>query len=362
MNKVFAVGIGSILLILLVLFTTTYTVAYHEVAVVTRFGKAGEDPVEARPGLHFRMPFFIDQVTKFDKRMQLVESPLEPVQLADGQQILVRAFLLWQVQEDGQGPLDFFKSHGKADVAIRQAGDFLTTELSTALSVLGAYDFEDLVGEHSRISEAEDALMREMVASAAGKGITARTVGVSQILLPPATTTAVLRRMETTRQTLASTERAKAQARADRIRYDANTMAEKIRAFARLQASEIIAEGDEASAKYLADMVVDEEFAIFLTWLDGLEQFLSRYTTVVLPATFAPLHLMDLGTTKLSEGHIPIPEGALALPNLEPLESHPGVAATAAPTMHPPVEPPDQAGDRQADQPGAPPANGQEEG
>ena len=58
MSKAVAVVVGVLLLVLLVLFSTTYTVRFHEVAVKTRYGKASEQSVVDQPGLHFRLPFF----------------------------------------------------------------------------------------------------------------------------------------------------------------------------------------------------------------------------------------------------------------------------------------------------------------
>ena len=40
MNKPFAVGVGLLLLVLLLLFSTTYTVKHNEVAIKQTFGKS----------------------------------------------------------------------------------------------------------------------------------------------------------------------------------------------------------------------------------------------------------------------------------------------------------------------------------
>ena len=90
MNKrTSAFALGLAILLVLVLYSTTYTVNFHEFAIRTRFGvPAG---VERSAGLHFKYPFFIDTVTKLDRRMQIVESPLQTVQTSDGLQVVVRA-------------------------------------------------------------------------------------------------------------------------------------------------------------------------------------------------------------------------------------------------------------------------------
>ena len=71
MNTIFAVVVGVLLLAALLLFSTTYTVRFNEVAVRTTFGKTSTASVQSRPGVHFRYPLFADRVTKYDTRMQL---------------------------------------------------------------------------------------------------------------------------------------------------------------------------------------------------------------------------------------------------------------------------------------------------
>ena len=307
MSKVLAIGVGLILLILLLLFTTTYTLSFNEVAVKTRFGKAVEQPVVSDSGLKLKLPFFIDQVHKFDTRMQLVESSLNSVMIADGQQILVRTFLLWQVETEGQGPLDFFKAYG----GIAEATEDLGSHLGTAMGVLGEYELEELLGSDAKLAEAETRILASLtdMAEAGGValGIDALQVGISQIALPPATTQAVQARMAVTRQTLAQTERQKGLAQSQSIQADANTKIEKLRAFAESVATEIEAEGDEQRAIYLSRLEAAPNFAIFLTWLNAFEQSLDSHVTYILPPDMAPMHMIDLSPDQ-TQGAIPWPK------------------------------------------------------
>src|SRR6266404_8047318 len=62
------VGIFSIVLLIILTWTSYYTVQAESEAVVLRFGKflkTGE------PGLHFKLPFGIDKVTVLPTRRQL---------------------------------------------------------------------------------------------------------------------------------------------------------------------------------------------------------------------------------------------------------------------------------------------------
>jgi regulator of protease activity HflC (stomatin/prohibitin superfamily) len=79
--------------ILLLVFSTTYTVSFHEVAIVKTFGHVNRESVKTTPGLKLKWPIVQDK-EQFDTRLQIVESPLEEVMLVDGQQVVAKAFLL----------------------------------------------------------------------------------------------------------------------------------------------------------------------------------------------------------------------------------------------------------------------------
>jgi hypothetical protein len=91
MTRTLTIAIGLLLVLVLVLFNTTYTVNFHELAVKTRFGQPAG--VVRDPGLHLKAPFFIDQVTRLDTRLQFVESPLETVLTQGGEQVVLQAYL-----------------------------------------------------------------------------------------------------------------------------------------------------------------------------------------------------------------------------------------------------------------------------
>jgi hypothetical protein len=164
--------------------------------------------------------------------------------------------------------------------------------------------------------------MREMD-SVRSKGIEPVTVGVSQLVLPPKTAQAVLMRMQATRTKLSDQERGKGQARATAIQNRAAADAEKIKAFAEQLAADIRAKGEQESARYLTRMGEAEELAIFLLWCDTLQSSFSKYATLVMPVSTAPLHLLNLGTPVDRHG---IPQ---------PPTTQPGPGDTAAAHEHP---------------------------
>jgi membrane protease subunit HflC len=336
MNKPIAVGVGLLMLVLLLLFSTTYTVKFNEVAIKQTFGRTSDESVITTAGLHFRLPVFIDKVDKLDTRLQLVESPAEEITTKDGLQIVVRAYLLWRIDttqtgtsEAGdpvhRGPLDFFNAFGTMDGAAQSLRGQFRTEFTGAL---GEYTFGDLIGRESRLADAELSIKNALAPTLASRGVEARAVGISQISLPPKTSSAVLKRMEATRNVLAEGEREIGAAEAESIRGAGNRQADKIMAFAALRAEQIRAEGQREAQKYLDQMGEDEDLAIFLVWLDTLERTLFRNTTVILPTTgFAPYHLLNPSGVAF-EGAIPQPMAG-ATPELAEVEEASALKAAA---------------------------------
>ncbi|MBM43662.1 MAG: hypothetical protein CMJ36_01425 [Phycisphaerae bacterium] len=309
MKKTVAIVVGAVILVVLLVFSMTYSISFNEVGIRTRFGKIDETSIVREPGLHFRLPFFADSVDTFDTRVQLLESPLDNLQTKDGQQIVVKAFMLWKIDTEGNGPLAFYQSYP----SIREANQILSTQFRDAVSTLSQYDFEELIGVENILDEAEQSILDRMD-SVTNEGIKPLYTGVSRIILKEKTSQAVISRMKARRDTLAENERAKGVAEAQRITSQAQTTADKILAFASQRAQEIRARGEEQAAAYLQQMSQDENLAIFLIWLDALEQALAQNTTVILETDFAPWHLMNMDSP--GEGSmIPQPDKKIESPD-----------------------------------------------
>jgi modulator of FtsH protease HflC len=319
MNKPLTIGIGLLLLICLVLFSMTYSVSFHEVAIRQTFGQATDDSVVTEPGLHFKLPIFADQITKYDTRLQLLETALDTIPTADGQQVVIKAYLLWQIDTNEGGPRRFDTSYRTLEAAANAIDDQFRTAVAAGIS---RYNFDDLIGSQSRLPDAERAILAQLE-SLRDTGIVPRTVGISQVLLPPRVTRNVLERMKATREILGRAERFKGDAEAERIESEARTMADKIRAFAELRAEEIRAAGNEEAARYIAQMAEDVELATFLVHLQALDRALSEHTTVVLPTAFSPWHLMDIGTRVDARGLPQAPaEAYVTLPDGRVVPAH----------------------------------------
>lgn len=306
MNKrTSAIALGLAIVAVLVLYSTTYTVNFHEIAIRERFGVPSG--VERNAGLHFKWPFFIDNVTKIDRRKQLAESPLVQTATADGLQVVVQAYLFWQVKDSDADAQAFYQSYGGS---IDAASKDLEQALAGAVKAVAGFRFDELVGPNARLADAEKAILAG-VSATTKTGVEPVTVGLAQVVLPERVSVPVLSRMGEVQNTLARIEGAKATSQADALKSQANSQADTIRAFAAQWAARIEAKGNEEAAVYYERMKQHADLATFLAWIDAMKAGLRGSTTFVGDTTTAPFHLLDLSTPTDASG-VPQPPAAPA--------------------------------------------------
>ena len=298
-----AIAIGLAIVAVLVLYSTTYTVNFHEIAIQTRFGKPAG--VEREAGLHLKLPFFVDSVTKIDRRKQFVESPLVQTSTRDGLQVMVQAYLFWQVKDTDEDAQAFFQSYGGS---LDDATKNLEQTLSGAVKAVAGFTFDELVGPNAKLAEAEKAILAGL-APATKVGVEPISVGLAQVVLPQKTTVSVLSRMSEVQNTLAKLESAKANSQAEALKSQASSQADTIRAFATQWASRIENKGNAEATVYYERMKEHAELATFLAWIDAMKAGLRGSTTYVGDTSQAPFHLFDLSTRPDRNG-IPQPKGA----------------------------------------------------
>jgi len=321
----------AVLFVLAVIaFAFTYTVRFTEKAVVTTFGRAGENAVIAEPGLKFKWPYPIQTVTKYDTRIRVLQTRSQQQQTADNSQIIVEAFATWRVSN----PLTFFQrfsnAGSQAEDHFEQAEDILRNVLRSAMGETSEYRLEELFSPEragSKLSELEERIYAQLASSdsdsaSAGEvaapglpggsgrrlseyGLEVTTVGINRILLPQETTDDVIRRMGTNRQKLAQELESQGNARADAIRAQAEAGAQIIRSFAERRAAEIRAKGEDEAAEFLAQQSSHPELAVFLQNVDMMKEAMSKRFTLVLSASdfgmglFSPTALEGLGAGEL---------------------------------------------------------------
>jgi len=310
---------GILFLAVILLFSASFTVRFTETAVKTRFGKASEHSIITTPGFKWKLPYPFESVTKYDKRLRIVQTRSETVQTADDFQIIIEAYLSYQVED----PLLFFRSFSNAgDRAIdhfqKAENDVLRDLLRSALGETSKYKMSDLFTSQtgkSVIPTLEGQVYGLLVSGGEGGkqmsdyGIKITSVGIDRIVLPEDTTAAVINRMGANRDRLAERYESEGRSQARAIKAEAASNAERIRAFAQRRADEILAKGEREAAPYLAQQNINPDLAVFIQNIKLMREAMAKKFTLIFSTSDYGMQLFDPNTLKESNAKLPIPSG-----------------------------------------------------
>ncbi|NLF31486.1 MAG: hypothetical protein GX591_11450 [Planctomycetes bacterium] len=297
-----AVGLFIAAVLLMVMFS--YQVRHNEKAAVATLGHLSPQPVGE--GLHWRWPWPIQDVTKYDCRLQCFSTPYEQFQTSDQRTVLVGLSVYWRVQD----PVKFCKAlgddlkRGERAVSdlVRGAQGYVVgstpmsgfaspedrTESQTAADQgrdqALADAMQDYATEPLALDSIEDRIRQAVHPQALEQyGIEVMRVGVERTGLPQNVTEAVMANEQQRRERAAEDARSRGQASAKAIVSDAASTADQILAFARQRATEIRAEGQTVAAQYYQRYGRENEaFAMFLRRLEYLRTALGSQTLFVL--------------------------------------------------------------------------------
>jgi membrane protease subunit HflC len=281
MKNSFTILMGAVIAAALLSYMFLYQVRYDQVAVRTTFDKADAGSVQTEPGLKFRLPWPINKVTHYSKRLQLLEDTVEELQTADGKSVIVKTYLTWRIEN----PLDFYVTLKDPAEAQRQ----LSSRLREIRGLISRYRLDELVNLDKnaiKLAEIEDQAKATLEKSLAqsGYGLKVESVGIYKIVLPESTTQKVFETMITTRERLSENALQEGQAQASAIRSEAESARERILAFAERRAQTIRSKGDREASKEYESFAANEDFAVFLRKVEALKKMLDHNTTFVLSA------------------------------------------------------------------------------
>jgi len=281
MKNSFTILMGAVIAAALLSYMFLYQVRYDQVAVRTTFDKADAGSVQTEPGLKFRLPWPINKVTHYSKRLQLLEDTVEELQTADGKSVIVKTYLTWRIEN----PLDFYVTLKDPAEAQRQ----LSSRLREIRGLISRYRLDELVNLDKnaiKLAEIEDQAKASLEKSLAqsGYGLKVESVGIYKIVLPESTTQKVFETMITTRERLSENALQEGQAQASAIRSEAESARERILAFAERRAQTIRSKGDREASKEYESFAANEDFAVFLRKVEALKKMLDHNTTFVLSA------------------------------------------------------------------------------
>jgi membrane protease subunit HflC len=264
-------GIVTLLLLLVVLvvaYSSVFTVDQTEQALVVRFGEPVNVVTDA--GLHFKAPF-IDSVIPIDKRILDLENPSQEVIASDQKRLVVDVFARYRIKN----PLRFYQSIG----SIQAANIQLTTLLNAAMRrVLGEVTFIEVVRDER---EALMARIRDQLDKEADNyGIQVVDVRIRRADLPEQNSQAVYQRMQTERQREAAEFRAQGAQKAQEIKSNADREGTVIVAEANSKSEQVRGEGDGERNRLFAEAYgKDPDFFSFYRSMTAYENGLKSGDT-----------------------------------------------------------------------------------
>lgn len=235
-----------ILFLLLVLFTSAFTVSEGQQGILLRLGRLVEDNGKIKvlnPGLHFKTPF-IENVRVFDKRIQTMDIKSTRIVTREKKDVMVDYYVKWQITNLAQ----YFKSTGGN---VFKAETLLEQQLNTLLRAqFGKRTISDVVsgGRDDVMS-----VLRKAAEKQAGElGISVIDVRLKGIELPANTSNAIYQRMRADMQKIANRHRADGHAAAEQIQAKADADVTVLLAKSRSNAQQLKAIGQAKAAEIYA--------------------------------------------------------------------------------------------------------------
>ncbi len=329
-------GLGLAAIVLGSLWTSLVLVDETEFVVIERLGRisAVYDRPEDR-GLHFKLPWPIDAVRRFDRRVQLFDPVGREIFTQDKKNVTVDAYICWQIAESPNGNrgnlsdrpvVRFFRGLGSVDVAEARLDSRLRSILSTQIGhvelskLLSVSDSERgpdaaQTGALEQVGES----VRQAVAQRAGEtdsltdrlGIEIVDVRIKRLNFPSGNQQAVFERMKSERKKIADDYRYAGMADNEEIKSQADRQYNEILSKARADAERIRGEAEaEAIGTLNRAHARDPEFYKLMQTLDAYRKILNERTTLVLSASSNLLRLLTEGIPEL--GAVSPPGGETA--------------------------------------------------
>lgn len=253
--------------------TCLYTVGEREYAMLFALGEL--KTVVTEPGLHFKLPAPLQNVVYLDKRILTLDaSGADLVQTSEKKNLMIDTFVKWRIGDARRYWVSFQGSE-------RAASDRLAMLLRDVLNIaVNKRTVNQITSSEREKAMAE--ISELLQARVKALGIDIVDVRMKRVDFTPEISESVYSRMEAERKRVASEERSKGAAQAERIRAGADRQSEVILAEAYRDAQKTKGEGDGEAARIYADAFgKDTEFARFYRSLEAYRRSFSQKSDVM---------------------------------------------------------------------------------
>ena len=268
--------VSSIVLLLALASSMLFVVDQRQFGVVYALGQIKE--VITEPGLNFKLPPPLQNVTYIDKRLLTLDSSdTEPMLTAEKQRVVIDWYVRWRISE----PSEYIRNVGMDE----NAG-------ALQLNRVVRNAFQEEINRRTvreLLSTKREALMAdvkkevlEAVRGAKPWGVDVVDVRITRVDYVEAITESVYRRMEAERKRVANELRSTGAAEGEKIRADADRQREITVANAYRDAQKIKGEGDaEAAHIYAEAFGRDPQFAQFYRSLEAYKASFGKKSDVM---------------------------------------------------------------------------------
>ncbi|HEX7889582.1 MAG TPA: protease modulator HflC [Ramlibacter sp.] len=268
--------VTSLLVLLALLSSMLFVVDQRQFGVVYALGQVKE--VISEPGLKFKLPPPLQNVSYIDKRLLTLDSvDTEPMLTAEKQRVVIDWYVRWRISD----PLAYIRNVGLDETAgaqqlnrvVRNAfqEEINRRTVRELLSVRREQLMQDVKRE-----------VQEVVKGAKPWGIDVIDVRITRADYVEAITESVYRRMEAERKRVANELRSTGGAEGEKIRADADRQREITVANAYRDAQKVKGEGDaQAAAVYAEAFGRDPQFAQFYRSLEAYKASFNKKSDVL---------------------------------------------------------------------------------
>ena len=291
-KNLITIVIAAVLVVIFALLLFTFQVRQSEVAVLTTFGKPAAANLD-QPNLYFKWPWPIQQVYRFDQRVQNFEDKFSENLTADNTMLLASVYVGWRISD----AKEFFPKFAGGSVVAAQRQ--LETMLRSAkAAVIGKHNLSDFVNsdpKQLKFASIEDEIKAAVQGELASQkyGISIDFLGVKKLGLPESVTQTVFERMKSERTKYISEAQFQGEAEATKIKSAAERQAADVIANAQAEATRIEGAGVAEAAKTLSVFQQNPELAIFQLQLQALKSSLSQKSTLIFDERTPPFSLFQ---------------------------------------------------------------------
>jgi membrane protease subunit HflC len=268
--------VSTLLVLLALLSSMLFVVDQRQFGVVYALGQVKE--VISEPGLKFKLPPPLQNVSYIDKRLLTLDSvDTEPMLTAEKQRVVIDWYVRWRITD----PLAYIRNVGLDEAAgNNQLNRVVRNAFQEEVNRLTVRELLSVKREQLMADVKREVL--EAVKGAKPWGIDVVDVRMTRADYVEAITESVYRRMEAERKRVANELRSTGGAEGEKIRADADRQREVTIANAYRDAQKVKGEGDaQAAAIYAEAFGRDPAFAQFHRSLEAYKSSFNKKSDVV---------------------------------------------------------------------------------